>query len=635
MQQSKVLSLASAVFLVSLLSLALPAPVHALDLSSTQAESEVAANDFNVKGFDTNDADLNSLLLSEPDFLPVEEAYQVTPTLAGEEIYLDWAIAPGYYLYKDKFSVRIEEEDSEPGESQPWQQTLEPGEPIYDEYYEKNLQVFYGHTRVILSRPAANTVSSTSNSVLAITSQGCADAGLCYPPRTQYLSVNFDAGSVDELTAQELAVFKTNTQGSSLDSSAEPGFKSPSAPAGRPALGLLLGFALLGGLILNLMPCVFPVLSIKVLGVTAAHLEGHDKHSHGLAYAAGVILSFVAIALVLLALRSAGHVIGWGFQLQSPVFIAALACLFFLMAQGFSGQFTLGVRLMNVGQAATTGSGLGSSFMTGVLATVVASPCTAPFMGTALGVAITQPTGIAVLVFAVLGLGMALPFLLLTWIPGLAGKLPAPGPWMETFRQVLAFPLYASVLWLLWVLGRQTDIDHAIIAALGLLSLAFATWLFGRSRKWLGKTLAVALFIAGLALPLLMISGADSSSRETLNSSGEPPIWEPYTQKRLDQLRESKQSVFINLTADWCITCLANEKIALNSARFKAALQDNEIYYLKGDWTNYNAEITRLLGAHGRGGVPLYLFYPAGGEAHILPQLLTEKTVLKAIGAAN
>ena len=654
MQQSKVLSLASAVFLVSLLSLALtlalPAPVHALDLSASQTGSEIAGNDFNAKGFDTsgfntnnsnakgfdtNDADLNSLLLSEPDFLPVEEAYQVTPTLAGKEIYLDWAIAPGYYLYKDKFSVRIEEEGSEPGESQPWQQTLEPGEPIYDEYYEKNLQVFYGHTRVILSRSDANTVSSTSNSVLAITSQGCADAGLCYPPRTQYLSVNFDAGSVDELTAQELAVFKTNTQGSSLDSSAETGFTSPSALAGRPALGLLLGFALLGGLILNLMPCVFPVLSIKVLGVTAAHLEGHDKHSHGLAYAAGVILSFVAIALVLLALRSAGHVIGWGFQLQSPVFIAALACLFFLMAQGFSGQFTLGVRLMNVGQAATTGSGLGSSFMTGVLATVVASPCTAPFMGTALGVAITQPTGIAVLVFATLGLGMALPFLLLTWIPGLAGKLPAPGPWMETFRQVLAFPLYASVLWLLWVLGRQTDIDHAIIAALGLLSLAFATWLFGRSRKWLGKILAAALFVAGLALPLLMISGADSSSRQTSNAGGESSIWEPYTQARLDQLREGKQSVFINLTADWCITCLANEKIALNSERFKAALLDNDIYYLKGDWTNYNAEITRLLGVHGRGGVPLYLFYPAGGEAHILPQLLTEKTVLKAIGAAN
>ncbi|MEH6544151.1 MAG: protein-disulfide reductase DsbD domain-containing protein [Porticoccaceae bacterium] len=646
------MSLASAVFLVSLLSLALPVPVHALDLSATQAGSEIAGNDFdtkdfNVKGFNTNDeVDLTSLLLSEPDFLPVEEAYQVTPTLAGKEIYLDWAIAPGYYLYKDKFSVRVEEggaegENAEPGESQPWQQTLEPGQPIYDEYYEKDLHVFYGHTRVILSRPAANTISSNSNSILAITSQGCADAGLCYPPRTQYLSVNFDAGSVNELTA-----FKPNTQGNgldsldNLDSSAEPGFTSASelapapALAGRPGLGLLLGFALLGGLILNLMPCVFPVLSIKVLGVTAAHLEGHDKHSHGLAYAAGVILSFVAIALVLLALRGAGHVIGWGFQLQSPVFIAALACLFFLMAQGFSGQFTLGVRLMNVGQAATTGSGLGSSFMTGVLATVVASPCTAPFMGTALGVAITQPTGIAVLVFATLGLGMALPFLLLTWIPGLAGKLPAPGPWMETFRQVLAFPLYASVLWLLWVLGRQTDIDHAIIAALGLLSLAFATWLFSRSRKWLGKTLAVALFIAGLALPLLMISGADSSSREA-SSDGEPSIWEPYTQARLDQLRESKQSVFINLTADWCITCLANEKIALNSARFKAALQDNDIYYLKGDWTNYNAEITRLLGVHGRGGVPLYLFYPAGGEARILPQLLTEKTVLKAIGAAN
>ncbi len=305
--------------------------------------------------------------------------------------------------------------------------------------------------------------------------------------------------------------------------------------------------------------------------------------------------------------------------------ITALAYLFFLMAQSFNGQFTLGTRLMNLGQASTAGSGLGASFMTGVLATIVASPCTAPFMGTALGVAITQPATTALFVFGALGLGMASPFLLLTWMPKLAENLPSPGPWMETFRQFLAFPLYASVIWLLWVLGRQTDVSHASTVALGLLLLALAIWLFARSLALPGKTIASLLFATGLSLPLLM--GSTTEPTDT--------IWEPYTKTRLEELRYNKQAVFINLTADWCITCLANEKLALNSKRFKKALQDNNIYYLKGDWTNRNPEITHLLGKFGRNGVPLYLFFPAGGEARILPQLLTEKTVLRMIDSSR
>lgn len=595
-------------------------PVQAYAADANVAGTVDAFNSNLIAATTNGNTNLNQLALVEPDFLPVEEAYRVNPRVEGKEIYLDWTIAPGYYLYKDKFSVGLEQ-----GGAEIWQQSFEQGKLIYDEYYEKDLEVFYESTQVKLSPSSSSLLAPDVSRVLAITSQGCADAGLCYPPRTQYLALNFDAGTVREITADDMPTDGTDAQ----TSREEVGDLSVSR---QPGLGLLLGFALLGGLILNLMPCVFPVLSIKVLGVTAAHLEGHDKHRHGLAYAAGVILSFVAIALLLLALRSAGQVIGWGFQLQSPVFIAVLAYLFFLMAQGFSGQFVLGARLMNIGQASTAGKGVGSSFMTGVLATVVASPCTAPFMGTALGVAITQPGATAVLVFAALGLGMALPFLLLTWIPGLADKLPAPGPWMETFRQLLAFPLYASVLWLLWVLGRQTDIDHAIIAALGLLLLAFALWLFGRSHKRAGKVLASALFVVGLALPLVTISGAGGGAH---NVADETSTWEPYTQARLAQLRENKQAVFINLTADWCITCLANEKIALNSERFKAALQDNAIYYLKGDWTNHNPEITRLLGEHNRGGVPLYLFYPVDGEVRILPQLLTESIVLKAMDAAD
>jgi len=632
--------------------IAVSVSAQALDLSSSSADfsssgfssSDVSSADFLKTGIAETRSSVLSLddgiqlpqiLLGGPEFLPVEEAYRVRPSLLGEEVYLDWSIAPGYYLYKDKFSVR-EAGDVEQGSVGIWQQSLETGRPIYDEYYEKNLEVFYEHTRVTLTRAPQDSLAANLSTVLVIGSQGCADAGLCYPPRTQYLVVNHELGTVDEITESELPAQLNSGSGAGVISTAE----SVEESTAQTGIWMLLGFALLGGLILNLMPCVFPVLSIKALSVTTAHIEGHGRHSHGFAYAAGVILSFVAIALLLLALRSAGHVIGWGFQLQSPVFITLLVYLFFLMGQAFSGQFTLGARWMNVGQAATAGSGLGSSFMTGVLATVVASPCTAPFMGTALGIAITQPGVTAILVFAVLGFGMALPFLLLTWVPGLAGSLPKPGPWMETFQQALAFPLYASVLWLLWVLGRQTDIDHAIIAALGLLLLVFAMWLYGRSRKWGGKAVAGVLMIIGLVLPLSAINGAGRSVTNGNLPGGamdtaENSTWEPFTQARLDQLRADRQSVFINLTADWCITCLANEKMALSSERFKAALKDNNIYYLKGDWTNHNPEVTRLLGEHGRGGVPLYLYYPAGGEARILPQLLTQNIVLKAFGLVD
>ncbi|MGE3298722.1 MAG: protein-disulfide reductase DsbD family protein, partial [Porticoccaceae bacterium] len=271
-------------------------------------------------------------------------------------------------------------------------------------------------------------------------------------------------------------------------------------------------------------------------------------------------------------------------------------------------------------RAMPRGHSLKSSFLTGVLATVVASPCSAPFMGTALGVALTQPAMMAVGVFAALGFGMALPFLLLSWMPRLLDRLPHPGPWMETFRQLLAFPLYATVLWLLWVLGRQTDIDHVLIAAFGMLLVALAVWLASRSQHAQGRVGAAAVLIAGLALPLALPAGAPAQ-----------PLAEPYSAARLEALRNAGAPVFVNLTADWCITCLANERMALSSDRFRATLKQRGIHYLKGDWTRYDPEITALLNAHGRSGVPLYLYFPPGEPARILPQLLTESIVLSAL----
>ncbi len=539
-------------------------------------------------------------LLENNEFLPVEQAYKLSARVAGGDLLLDWDIAPGYYLYRHQFAVELINDN---GEAVPLEAHYETGIERYDEYYERTLEVFYQNT--LIRVPLPGSVPGTPHPLtLAVKSQGCADAGLCYPPRNQQLLVDPLTG-----TARETAL----TPSRSVTAAATSQSAVP--------LYLILCFALLGGVILNLMPCVFPVLSIKVLGVAQSHLSAHGKHAHGLAYTAGIILTFVIIAAALIALRSAGEAVGWGFQLQSPVFVGFLAYLFFIIAMSFSGHFTFGARLMNIGQAATETNSLRSSFMTGVLATVVASPCTAPFMGTALGVALTQTAPVAITIFVALGLGMALPFLALTWLPGLAKKIPKPGPWMETFRQCLAFPLYLSVIWLLWVLGRQAGIDHAVVVALGLLLLTFALWLLEKLRRPALRILAVVTLLAALAVPALKPTDASQD-------------WQPYSATRLKTLLADGSPVFINLTADWCITCLANEKFALNSDAFRAALKRKGIVYLKGDWTNYDGEITALLNQHGRSGVPLYLLYPGQGrEAVILPQLLTGQLILKAFDA--
>lgn len=531
--------------------------------------------------------------LAQPEFLSVEDAYQLEARLEEQHILLDWQIAPGYYLYEDQFRIQTLGAD-EPGDL-PHEVALGRVQRIYDPYYERELGVFYDRVLLRAALPGA----TASLRKLAVTSQGCADAGLCYPPHTQYLEIDTATGDIRPTAAPEL----------------------PAPPATDANLLTLLGFAVLGGVILNLMPCVFPVLSIKVMSLTAAHAHRRRLAAHGGAYALGVVISFLAIAILLLALRSAGEAVGWGFQLQSPAFVTALAYLFFVMALGFAGQLPWSFGLQRLGQAAPEGSRLRSSLLTGILATAVASPCTAPFMGTALGVALTQPPPIALSIFAALGLGMALPFLVLTWMPRLLHLLPRPGPWMETFRQLLAFPLYGTVLWLLWVLGRQTDIDRVLVAGVGMLVVALAVWLAGRSHGRPGHAAALALLVAGLALPLTWTT-----------TPAENRVWEPFSQQRLDQLRSEGTPVFVNLTADWCITCLANERLALSSQRFRDLLAQRGIHYLKGDWTRYDPEITALLRAHGRSGVPLYLFFSPGEPTQILPQLLTEGSVLHALG---
>lgn len=408
------------------------------------------------------------------------------------------------------------------------------------------------------------------------------------------------------------------------------------ADGGAAKTGLLpaLLLALLGGMILNLMPCVFPVLSMKALALMK-HGPGHARR-HGLAYTAGVLLCFATVAGVLIALRAGGAAIGWGFQLQDPVVVSILAYVMLLLGLSLSGVFTLGDSIMGVGQGLAGRDGLAGSFFTGVLATVVATPCTAPFMGTALGYAITQPWPIAIAVFLALGLGMALPFLGLSFSPALLRRLPRPGVWMERVKQALAFPLYASAAWLVWVLSIQAGPAALATVLAGMVTLALAAWIYGLTRRAHGAGRLLGTLLALLAL-LGAVGGATTAAPLAAPAAG--PVkaeagtgHEPWTAEKQAALMGAGKPVFVNFTAAWCVTCLVNERTSLSTNAVKAAMAEKGITYLKGDWTNRDATIARVLESHGRSGVPLYLLYrPGEAEPVVLPQILTEGIVLDAL----
>lgn len=406
----------------------------------------------------------------------------------------------------------------------------------------------------------------------------------------------------------------------------------PSSTAAAPVglwLTLLLAFA--GGLVLNLMPCVFPVLSLKALGAVESAHDAAEMRRHGLWYTLGVLASVLAVAATLLALRAGGQAIGWGFQLQEPGFVAAIALLLFAMGLSFSGLYEFGSGVSGIGQRLTEGGGRRAAFYTGVLACVVASPCTAPFMGTALGAALVLPTHEALLVFAFLALGLAFPMLLLGYVPALARLLPRPGAWMQTFRELLAFPLYLTVLWLAWVFGRQTGMLALTALGAGFIAVAFALWLLRQAQASSGsaallRVLSGVAVLAALALPL-------GAPREAAGDAGRESstLYAPWTPERLASLRAEGRPVLVNMTADWCITCLANERVALSSTEFAEALAARGVVYLKGDWTRQDASITAYLESFGRSGVPLYVLYPPAGDAVVLPQLLTPALVRETL----
>jgi thiol:disulfide interchange protein DsbD len=438
-------------------------------------------------------------------------------------------------------------------------------------------------------------------------------------------------GRVDGRAVERSYAVQANVAAVSL-ASAEP-------MASAPALGWweAILFALLGGIVLNAMPCVFPVLSLKV-----ASLAGHGVRARvardGFAYTAGVLSAVAVLAVVLLALRASGAAIGWGFQLQSPVFVAALAYILFLMGLSLSGVVQLGGSLASVGGGFSARSGAAGSFLTGVLATVVATPCTGPFMGAALGVAAAAPALDAFAIVLALGFGLALPFLLVCLVPGLARLLPRPGRWMEVLKQALAFPLYASAAWLMWVLAQQIDSAGLAFAFGGLLFVAFAAWLWRQVETNEGRDRAIARVFAvtaslGVVATLMPISAAAPPPLRAAAQNG-PIAWENFTRARLAELTREGRPVLLNMTASWCLTCLVNERTAIETEAVRDALLRHGAVALKGDWTNRNPEITETLARFGRSGVPLTMVFPGNGRAPIiLPELMAQSTLLAALGA--
>ncbi|WP_137918418.1 thioredoxin family protein [Hydrogenophaga sp. 2FB] len=399
-------------------------------------------------------------------------------------------------------------------------------------------------------------------------------------------------------------------------------------------LGAALLGALLGGLILNLMPCVFPVLAIKVTAFAKHADDRRGLRANGLAYAAGVVLSFVALGALLLALRAAGEQLGWGFQLQSPAVVAALAVLFTLIGLNLAGLFEFG-RVLPSGLANLQAkSPTADAFLTGVLATAIASPCTAPFMGASLGLAVGLPSTEALAVFATLGLGMALPYLVASWVPAVARALPRPGAWMDTFRRFMAFPMFATVVWLLWVLGQQSGIDGTAALLMLLVVLALLVWslgLQGKSRRVLATASLAGLLWLGWAIGPNVLRLQTDTPGQAVATTVPGLIWQVWSPQVQADLVAQGRPVFVDFTAAWCVTCQYNKRTTLADATVLQDLAKKKVALLRADWTRRDPAVTAALAQLGRNGVPVYAIYQNGQPIRLLSEVLSVEEVRDAL----
>ncbi|KQR07807.1 MULTISPECIES: protein-disulfide reductase DsbD [Xanthomonas] len=564
--------------------------------------------------------------------LPAEQAFTFEAIVGdGNSLLLRFTPAPGYYLYRDRTSLAVEGSSGVRTGLPRWPQ----GKTHRDEHFG-DVVVYFDQAEVTL--PLLRERADPARVTLVATFQGCQTDGICYPPMTRRVTLDLPAGTVSPqnqaqaapLMISPLAAGQTPPGPAPATASGGKTQPAPTAAADNPqrtqpphtdkGLLAMLALALLGGLVLNLMPCVLPILSLKVLGLAHSGESRNHARSHAIWYSLGVLVSFAAIGGLVIALRAAGQAAGWGFQLQQPWFVAALAYLMFAVGLSLSGVFTLGSNLGGIGQSLAARNGPLGDFFTGVLACVVASPCIAPFMGTALAYAFTAPAPLAMLVFLALGLGLALPFLLIGFIPSLARRLPTPGAWMETLKQVLAFPMYLTAIWLLWVLGKQRGVDALALMLVGATLLALGLWCFERSR-WNSNRAGMRLAVAMLVLAIVPVVGVTRLRLPAATAASEGAV--AFSPQLLDRLRADNRVVFVNMTADWCVTCKANEKNVLSSAEFRDALRRVDAVYMKGDWTNVDPAISTFLDQHQAVGVPLYVVYGPGAPPAILPTVLT------------
>ncbi len=590
--------------------------------------------------------------------LPSEQAFGFEAIVDdGNRLLLRFTPAPGYYLYRDRTSLALEGAAGIRTGKPQWP----AGKSHRDEHFG-NVVVYFDQVDVPL--PLRRERTDASPATLVATFQGCQTDGICYPPMTRRVRLSLPAGKVSPSSeaavtplvipplpsgrrsadlpvvdpldppAPQPLVVRPNDSGEGApsatpDASADnAGRSQPPASTGEgDSLAWILLLALAGGLVLNLMPCVLPVLSLKVLGLAQSGESRQHARRHALWYTLGVLVAFTAIGALVLALRAAGQAAGWGFQLQHPWFIAALVYLMFVVGLSLSGVFTLGGNLGGIGQSLASRKGAAGDFFTGVLACVIASPCIAPFMGPALGYAFTAPAAMAMLVFLALGLGLALPFLLVGFVPALARRLPRPGAWMETFKQVLAFPMYLTAIWLLWVLGKQRGIDAMALLLAGAALLALGLWWFERSR-WHSRRAGMALGALLALLALVPVWGV-TRMEPPARAASEGTV--AYSPEMLDRLRADNRVVFVNMTADWCVTCKANERNVLGSDAFRDTLKRVDAVYMHGDWTNVDPQISAFLEQHKAVGVPLYVVYGPGAPPRVLPTVLTQSIVEDAL----
>lgn len=584
------------------------------------------------------------------ELLPVTEAFKLSADASSPNVLrLQWTIAPDYYMYRGRIELKAGDGLSL-GALQ-----LPDGIKSHDPYLG-DVETY--HHDVSASVPYS-VAPGTTRLKLAVQYQGCheVDPKICYPPHTEQLDLALPAGVAQAPPGQEPPGFgPTSTGADAAAGGGMPaaGVDAPSSTTGQASLGVAPGagepaipapqhplslglisallLALGGGLILNLMPCVLPVLSIKAVGVLESGRDGRSARRHAWLYSAGVLCSFAVLGLAILSLRAAGHSLGWGSQLQQPLVVGILALVMLAVGLSMSGVVQFGQGLGNTGSALASRSGASGDFFTGVLAVVVASPCTAPFMGVALAYAFAAPMVSALLVFLALGVGLALPFLVIGLVPAVARLLPRPGRWMETLKQVLAFPMYLTAAWLVWVLARQRGADAVGLVLVAMVLLAMTLWWFERSRSRgaASKVLVAALGLCTLA-PVYLLTQLSVPPRQSPTTAGSVA----YSPQTLADLRADNEPVFVDITADWCVTCKVNEHAVLDTQAFHDLLKRTGTVYMQGDWTNVDPTIGKFLAQYNSPGVPLYVVFPAdGGPGRQLSTVLTSSLVEKALTAA-